>query len=59
MLRQLPQWRAKYSLVVVAGVFVTVSTFLQGLIYNVLAGRVSWGTYSLRNQYKDSLETEL
>jgi hypothetical protein len=37
MLRQLPQWRAKYSLVVVAGVFVTVSTFLQGLNYNILA----------------------
>ena len=41
MLRQLPQWRANYSLVVVAGVFVTVSTFLQGLIYNVLARVVS------------------
>jgi hypothetical protein len=41
MLRQLLHWRADYNLVVVAVVFVTVSTFLQGLIYNILARVVS------------------
>ena len=41
MLRQLPQWRVNYNFVEVAGFFVIVSTFLQSLIYNVLARVVS------------------